>query len=77
MGIFGSGLQAEILGKVLKNHMEKNGITLITVQIKNDKLDFGQYNTQQIVIEEEKLKAFLNKKNIDSENKHQEDETDI
>ena len=61
MAIF-DGLQAELLSKLLKKHMEKNGITLIAVTMNADNLEFKQFNTDQIIIEKEKLQEFLKNK---------------
>lgn len=58
MAIF-SGLQAELLSKLLKKHMEKNGITLIAVTMNVDNLEFKQFNTDQIILEKTKLQEYL------------------
>lgn len=58
MAIF-DGLQAELLSKLLKKHMEKNGITLIAVTMNAEKLEFKQFNTDQIILEKSKIDEFL------------------
>lgn len=67
MALF-DGLQAELLSKLLKKHMEKNGITLISVTMNGEKLEFKQFNTPQIIIEKEKLAEFLRDKKQIAEN---------
>lgn len=58
MALF-DGLQAELLSKLLKKHMEKNGITLIAVTMNAEKLEFKQFNTDQIILEKSKIDEFL------------------
>lgn len=58
MALF-NGLQAEILTKVLRNHMKKNGITLICVTDNGEKLEFKQFSTEQIILEKSKIDEFL------------------
>ena len=58
MAIF-DGLQAELLSKLLKKHMEKNGITLIAVTMNAEKLEFKQFNTDQIILEKSKIDEFF------------------
>ncbi len=58
MALF-DGLQAELLSKLLKKHMEKNGITLIAVTMNAEKLEFKQFNTDQIILERSKLQDYL------------------
>lgn len=67
MALF-SGIQAELLSKLLKKHMEKNGITLISVTMEAEELTFKQFNTPQIIIEKEKLAEFLREKKQIAEN---------
>lgn len=67
MALF-EGLQAELLTKLLKKHMEKKGITLIAVTMENDNLQFRQFSTPQIIIEKEKLAEFLREKKQIAEN---------
>ena len=61
MALF-DGLQAEILTKVLRNHMKKNGITLICVTDNGEKLEFKQFSTDQIILEKSKVEEFLKNK---------------
>ena len=58
MALF-DGLQAEILTKVLRSHMKKNGITLICVTDNGEKLEFKQFSTDQIILEKSKVQEFL------------------
>jgi hypothetical protein len=58
MALF-DGLQAEILTKVLRNHMKKNNITLICVTDNGEKLEFKQFSTDQIILEKSKVQEFL------------------
>ncbi len=58
MALF-DGLQAELLSKLLKKHMEKNSITLIAVTMNAEKLEFKQFNTDQIILEKSKIDEFL------------------
>jgi hypothetical protein len=67
MALF-DGIQAELLSKLLKKHMEKNGITLISVTMSGEKLEFKQFNTPQLIIEKEKLAEFLRDKKQIAEN---------
>jgi hypothetical protein len=69
MALF-DGLQAEILTKVLRNHMKKNGITLICVTDNGEKLEFKQFSTDQIILEKSKVEEFLKNKPQEIQNEH-------
>jgi hypothetical protein len=70
MALF-DGLQAEILTKVLRNHMKKNGITLICVTDNGEKLEFKQFSTDQVILEKSKLQDYLRlKAQGEQENEH-------